>query len=183
MEHINTLLVAFMFITILSIAVAGVLTELADVVRNAERRHRDRLLVGWVVLLLFANFILFWHTADIALRDEWGFGLFLFAETGPVLLLFSTQIMVSALRAEQQGQVISSVNQSRFLVIFGLLQAWSIAADFVLGLGFTLGSALSAIVMLTCLLLAWSTNRRLHVYGLALVWSAYIASAFLQSST
>jgi hypothetical protein len=96
-------------------------------------------------------------------------------------LLFSTQIMVSALRAEQQGQVISSVNQSRFLVIFGLLQAWSIAADFVLGLGFTLGSALSAIVMLTCLLLTWSTNRRLHVYGLALVWSAYIASAFLQS--
>jgi len=33
------------------------------------------------------------------------------------------------------------------------------------------------------MLLTWSTNRRLHVSGLALVWSAYIASAFLQSST
>ena len=182
MENINTLLVAFMFITILTIGVAGVLTELADVVRNAQSQHRDRLLVGWAVLLLFANFVLFWHTADIALREEWGFGLFLFAETGPVLLLFSTQIMVSALRAEQQGQAIATVNKGRFFVVFGLLQAWSIAADFVLGIGFTLGSALSAIVLLTCLLLAWSANRRLHVYGLGLVWSAYIASAFLESA-
>ena len=181
MENINALLVAFMFITILSIGVAGVLTELADVVRDAEGKHRDRLLVGWTALLLFANFILFWHTADIALRDKWGFALFLFAETGPVLLLFSTQIMLSALRAEQQAQAIASVSQGRFFVMFGLLQLWSIAADFVLGIGFTSGSALNVLVVLTCVLLAWSTNRRLHASGLALVWSAYIASAFLQS--
>ena len=49
--------------------------------------------------LLFAYFSLFWHTADIALLEDWDFPLFLFAETGPVLLLFATQIMLGALAA------------------------------------------------------------------------------------
>ena len=179
MENINTLLVAFMFITILTLGIAGVLTELADVVRNEGRKQRDRLLVGWAVLLLFANFTLFWHTADIALLGEWDFKLFLFAETGPVLLLFATQIMVSALRDERKGAPDASIHQSRFFIMFGLLQAWSIAADFVLGIGFNPGSVLNAIVLLTCLLLARSTRRRLHNAGLGVVWITYIASAFL----
>jgi len=179
MENINALLVAFMFITILTLGIAGLLTELADVVRNEARKQRDRLLVGWAALLLFASFTLFWHTADIALLSEWDFGMFLFAETGPVLLLFAAQIMISALRDERNGTQDSSVHQSRFFTIFGLLQAWSIAADFVLGIGVTAGSALNATVLLTCLLLAWSTGRRIHHVGLGLVWLAYIANAFL----
>ena len=100
MENINTLLVAFMFITILTLGIAGVLAELAELVRNIERRHRDKLLVGWTLLLLFAYFTRFWHTADITRLEEWDFGRFLFAETGPVLLFFGTQIMLGALTAE-----------------------------------------------------------------------------------
>ena len=52
MENINTLLVAFMFITILTLGIAGVLTELVDVVRNESRKQRDRLLVGWALAVL-----------------------------------------------------------------------------------------------------------------------------------
>ena len=73
MDNISTLLVAFMFITILTLGIAGVLAELAEVVRNVERRDRDKLLVGWARLLLFAYFTLFWHTADITLLEEWDF--------------------------------------------------------------------------------------------------------------
>jgi hypothetical protein len=181
MENINTLLVAFMFITILTLGIAGVLAELAEVVRNVERRQRDGLLVGWALLLLFAYFILFWHTADITLLEEWDFGLFLFAETGPVLLLFATQIMLGALGAEPEGERDSSVRQSRFFVIFALLQVWSIAAGFVLGVGLTLDAAIDAIVLLTCLMLASSTSRPLHVAGLTVVWIAYIAGAVLET--
>ncbi|MGB5268251.1 MAG: hypothetical protein WBN30_16780 [Polyangiales bacterium] len=181
MEKINTLLVAFMFITILTLGIAGVLAELAEVVRDVQRKQRDRLLVGWALLLLFAYFSLFWHTADIALLEEWNFELFLFAETGPVLLLFATQVMLGALGADSQGQGHSSVSESRFFIVFGLLQAWSIATGFVLGVGFTLGSALDAIVLLTCSVLALSTSRRIHVAGLALVWMAYVASVVLDA--
>lgn len=41
MDNINTLLVAFMFITILTLGIAGVLAELAEVVRNVGRERRD----------------------------------------------------------------------------------------------------------------------------------------------
>ena len=181
MDNINTLLVAFMFITILTLGIAGVLGELAEVVRNVERRERDRLLVGWALLLLFAYFSLFWHTADIALLEEWDFGLFLFAETGPVLLLFATQIMLGALSAAHEGAQDSSVRQSRFFVIFALLQVWSIAAGFVLGTGFALDAAIDAIVLLTCLVLASSTSRPLHVAGLTVVWVAYVTGAVLET--
>jgi hypothetical protein len=180
-ENINTLLVAFMFITILTLGIAGVLAELAEVVRNVERRQRDRLLGGWALLLLFAYFSLFWHTADITLLEEWDFSLFLFAETGPVLLLFATQIMLGALAAEPEGERDSSIRQSRFFVIFALLQVWSIAAGFVLGAGFTLDIAIDAIVLLTCLMLAASTSRPLHLAGLTVVWIAYIAGAVFET--
>ena len=180
MENVNTLLVAFMFITILTLGIAGVLGELAEVVRNVERKGRDRLLIGWVLLLLFAYFTLFWHTADITLLEEWNFGLFLFAETGPVLLLLATQIMLGALAAEPGDDLESGVRQSRFFLIFALLQAWSIAAGFVLDVGFTPGSALDAIVLVACLALATSRSRPLHTSGLAIVWLAYLASAVVE---
>jgi len=180
MDNINTLLVAFMFITILTLGIAGVLAELAEVVRNVERKQRDKLLIGWALLLLFAYFTLFWHTADVTLLEEWNFGLFLFAETGPVLLLFATQIMLGALTAEPEVDPDTSVRQGRFFVIFGLLQVWSIAAGFVLGLGFTPGAALDVVVLLTCLVLVFSKSRSLHVAGLAVVWIAYLASAVVE---
>ena len=180
MENINTLLVAFMFITILSMGIAGVLTELAEVVRKVEREGRDRLLIGWVLLLLFAYFTLFWHTADITLLEDWNFGLFLFAETGPVLLVLATQIMLGALAAETGGDLDSSTRHSRFFAIFGLLQVWSIAAGFVLGVGFTLGSVLDAGVLLTCVALATSKSRPLHVAGLVVIWILYLAGALVE---
>lgn len=179
MDNINTLLVAFMFITILTLGIAGVLGELAEVVRNVERKQRDKLLIGWVLLLLFAYFTLFWHTADITLLDDWSFGLFLFAETGPVLLLFATQIMLGALSAEPSDPN-AAIRQSRFFVIFGLLQLWSTAAGFVLGVGFTIGSALDMIVFLVCVVLATSKSRTVHTAGLAVVWVAYLASAVVE---
>ena len=182
-DSINTLLVAFMFITILTLGVASLLGQLAEIVRNAERRTHDSLMIGWTLLLLFAYFSLFWHTKDITLLDDWSFGLFLFAETGPVMLLFAAQIMLGALAAEPEGTQEPNVLQSRFFLVFGLLQAWSIAAGFVLGVGFTLDSALDAVVLAMCLMLARSTSRQLHAAGLAVIWIAYVANILVDAPT
>jgi predicted membrane protein len=179
MDNINTLLVAFMFITILTLGIAGILTELAEVVRNVHVK-RDRLLIGWAILLLFAYFVLFWHTADITLLEEWDFWLFLFAETGPVLLLFATQIMLGALTDESDTAQDKIVRQGRFFVMFGLVQLWSITAGFVVGVGFPIASVLDTIVFVTCMFLAFSSSKQLHVWGLAVVWIAYIAGAVLE---
>lgn len=179
MENINTLLVAFMFITILTLGIASVLAELAEVVRHLGRAKRDGLLVGWTLLLLFAYFTLFWHTADIALLEDWNFGLFLFAETGPVLLLFATQIMLGALSTDLDEDPEAAMSQGRFFVIFALLGVWSICVGFVLGFGFTIESALDLVVIVTCLLLAFSKSQTVHVAGLAVVWITYLCGSLL----
>ena len=181
MENLNTLLVAFMFITILTLGIAGVLAELAEVVRNVDRRDRDRLLVGWLLLLLFAYFSLFWDTSYITMLEDWDFWLFLFAETGPVLLLFATQIMLGAFAAEPTDDPGASTRHTRFFIIFGLLQVWGIAAGFVLGVGLTPEVAFDAVVLVTCFVLALSTSRALHVAGLAIVWIAYVGQALYES--
>ena len=181
MDSVDTLLVSFMFITILTLGIAGVLAELAEVVRNVGSERREGLLVGWTLLLLFAYFILFWHTADIALLEKLDFWLFLFVEAGAVLLLFATHIMLGALAASPESDSEAAVRQGRFFVIFGLLQVWSIAAGFVWGVGFTPGSALDLIVLVVCVALATSKNRSLHVAGLVVVWLAYIASTIIDA--
>ena len=66
-------------------------------------------------------------------------------------------------------------------MIFALLQVWSIAAGFVLGAGLTMDTAIDAIVLLTCLVLASSTSRPLHVAGLTVVWVAYVTGAVLET--
>ena len=159
MDNVSTLLVAFMFITILTLGIAGILTELAEVVRNVTVK-RDGLLVGWAMLLLFAYFVLFWHTADITLLEEWDFWLFLFAEAGPVLLLFATQILLGALTEEVESGPNQVIRQSRFFVMFGLVQLWSVAAGVILGQGFGLPSLLDTIVFVMCMALAFSSSRR-----------------------
>lgn len=179
MDNINTLLVAFMFITILTLGIAGVLAELAEVVRHAGRVRKDGILVGWAALLLFVYFHLFWHTSDITLVDEWDFRLFLFAETGPVLLLFATQILLGAL-TDQDGPADAAVRQGRFFVIFAALQIWSVAAGYVLGVGFTMASALDLVVLLASLVLAFAKTRRIHSAGLVVVALVYIVRAFLE---
>ena len=50
--ELNTMLVALMFVTILSMGIGNVLVTLADVFNHATRSRRSRVHVAWVVLLL-----------------------------------------------------------------------------------------------------------------------------------
>ena len=96
-----------------------------------------------------------------------------------MLLLFATQIMLGAM-SDEDADADSAVRQSRFFLIFGALQVWSTAAGFVLGVGFTIGSAFDMVVLATCLVLAGSKSRPVHATGLIIIWLAYIASTFVE---
>lgn len=181
MDNLSTLLVALMFITILTLGIASILGELAEAVRSSERRSGDRLLFGWVLLLLFAYFDLFWHTADIALVEKWEFHLFLFVETGPVLLLFATNIVLGAAGEESQTETPAALNRSGFFWIFALLHVWEVLAGLVLGVGFTTGSAIAAVITAICVILALTNQRRIHILGLVLLALLYVATAVISN--
>jgi len=179
MENPTTLLVALMFITILTLGIASILVQLAEFIQSAEGRPKDRLVLGWLLLLLFAYFDLFWRTMDIALLEEWRFHLFLFAETGPVLLLFATQIAIGGATADSQTDTSVALRDRSFFWIFALVQLWGILAGFVLGAGFTLLSGLAAIIAGICVVLASTNRRRVHTLGLACVSLLYVAGAIV----
>jgi hypothetical protein len=173
---IVSLLVSFMFITILTLGIASTLGELAEILRGADDVPRTRLAAGWTTLLLFAHFMLFWQTSDLTLIEDWNFWLFLFAQTGPVLLLLSTQVMLGAQAA---GDPRGRVPGTRFLVLFGAVQVWSIAASFVVGEGFSIGRVLDLLALITCVALIRVDSQSVRRAGLLLVWGAYIANGVL----
>jgi hypothetical protein len=66
-------------------------------------------------------------------------------------------------------------------VMIARLVGLHIAAGFVVDVGFTVDNVFDTIVLVTCLVLASSTSRPLHVAGLSIVWIAYITGAVLET--
>ena len=89
------LLVALMYITILSMGIGNVLATLARVVRRGREAEFDRVHVAWIALLLVAHLNLFWHTLDLFSVEQWGFFGFLYVIAGPTLLFFATDVLVA----------------------------------------------------------------------------------------
>ncbi len=92
---LNTMLVALMFVTILSMGIGNILGTMADIFNHATSARRDRVHVGWIVFLLLVHFNLFWYTKAILDVEVWRFGGFLMAMAGPVLIFFATNILLT----------------------------------------------------------------------------------------
>jgi len=59
------LLVAIMFVILLSLGIAHVVMAMAEFVRAEKSERPDWLLTSWAVLLLLVFLKLFWHTIDL----------------------------------------------------------------------------------------------------------------------
>jgi len=57
--QLNTLLVALMFVTILSMGIGNILSSLADIFNHATSSRRHPVHISWIVLLLIVHFNLF----------------------------------------------------------------------------------------------------------------------------
>ncbi len=68
------MLVMLMFVVILGLGPASLLTTLASLVNRRSRIWAHWLHVNWIVLLLLTYFNLFWHSLNILEIEAWGFG-------------------------------------------------------------------------------------------------------------
>lgn len=182
MEVSTVLLVSIMFVTILSLGIAAILTFLARVVDHRSQSNPDAIHTSWVVLLLFVHFNLFWHTVDIVSVKDWAFAGFVFIVAGPTLLFFATNVMLPADAGPASADVRAqyyAVRQRFFLLIAGL-QVWVIAVDYYLGRGFTGAGAFNAAVLALALVLAFSGRPKLHAVGTGAAWTLYLGSSLLR---
>jgi hypothetical protein len=170
--QLNTLLVALMFVTILSMGIGNILISLADIFNHVTPSRRDKIHVSWILMLLIVHFNLFWHTKAILDVENWEFGGFLLTIAGPVLMFFATSILLTNPPEEAQpdlGTFFVDLGR-RFFMMFAVLQAWMVMVGFTLTGTFIPTDLVNVGFMGLALVLAFNHGQKFQVAG---IWSAW----------
>ena len=180
--ELNTLLVALMFVTILSMGIGNILGSLADILNHATSSRRDRLHIGWIVLVLLTHFNLFWNTKAILDNSDWKFGGFLLAIAGPVLLFFSTSVLLTTPEGKDEEDLRRFYRRlgRPFFLLFALVQGWILFTAFALEGRFIALDVVNASLLVLALYLSSFAGERGHVVGLALAWALALLSLVLR---
>jgi len=176
--QLNTLLVALMFVTILSMGIGNILMSLADIFNHATPSRRGRVHVSWIALILIVHFNLFWHTKAILAVEDWQFGGFLLAMAGPVLMFFATSILLTdppAKNDPQHGEFFTGLGR-RFFWMFAALQAWIVLVGFTMTGSFVVSDAVNVLFAVLAVMLAMSNGGRIQILGIWLAWGLGLSS-------
>jgi hypothetical protein len=179
---LNTLLVALMFVTILSMGIGNILTSLADIFNHATPSRRGKIHVSWIFLLLIIHFNLFWQTKEILNVDNWQFGGFLLAMAGPVLMFFASSILLTAPPEDVQPDLDSFFGAlgRRFFLMFAVLQGWVIMVGFAMTGAFVITDLTNAGFIVLAVSLALIDNKRFHTLGAFAAWGLGLAGFALR---
>lgn len=178
MEVSTSLLVALMFVTILSMGIGNAVNTLSVIVEKGEKSGYSNLQIGWLGLLLISYFNMFWHINDLFSVDKWGFIGFLYMMTGPILIYFATSIMI-ATKNEDGSQ--KTLVRPRFFIVFILLQFWIITVDLMLEKSVIEHSLLNIIMMSIAFVLMRRQDETMQRYGLILSLGIVILAVILRS--
>ena len=180
MDNPTTLLVAIMYVTIVATGLINLLTILADIV--GSRRKTDLLHTGWIVILLLAYLGFFWETTAILEIEGWSFLSFLCFISGPIALIFATNLIASSADPDE-GKMLDEYyfeQSMRFFLLLCLVQVWIVGLDVVFAT-FSITTWLTVFTGLLFVLLMWSKNYRVHVAGLVTVGLVFIFRTILLS--
>ncbi len=180
--QLNTLLVALMFVTILSMGIGNILVTLADIFNHATPSRRGKIHIAWVLLLLIVHFNLFWHTKAILEVEDWQFSGFLLTMAGPVLMFFATSILLTEPPEDAKPNLVSFFVGlgRRFFVMLAILQAWVVVVGFAISGAFLPSDAVNVCLMVLALVLAFSTSERMQVFGIFAAWGLVLGSGAIR---
>lgn len=184
MEVSNSLLVAMMFVMVLSISIGNLLMTLAGLVDRQSALKSGRVQTNWMILLLLVHFSLFWHVIDLLAIKEWTFTSFLFMIAGPILILFATVVITPQGPPDDESDLFPQfLRVSRqFFLLLALLQLWILATDFILGSGFVAASLPNAMFLLLSAWLASTRHAKTHTIGVGLGWILFLVPSILRGA-
>jgi hypothetical protein len=180
MDNPTTLLVAIMYVTIVATGLVSVLMALSDILGG--QRKLNILHSGWIFMLLINYLSFFWETTAILEFEGWNFLSFVGFVSGPVILLFATNLLITP-PGPAQGTALKEYyfDQSpRFFIFLALVQAWIIALDVFTG-NFNFQSYVTIGVGALFLVLSISKSYRLHLVTLILVGVIFLSRLILQA--
>jgi hypothetical protein len=182
MEVSNGLLVAIMFVMLLSLGIVSIITALASIVNRKSDVKVSGMHLNWLVLLLLAHFNIFWHTIDILNVENWEFIGFLYTIAGPILTFFAASIIVPEGSIDDASELRDYYFRiaRQFFQIFAMVQLWVLGSDLVLHGGFVPPSTLNLIVLALAVVLSISRSEGVHRAGVAVGWLIFLTQLALR---
>ena len=184
MEISYTLIVALMYVTILSFGLASLLTSLGLLIKENSTTKVSSVHLQWILILLIVHFNMVWHAVYFTSVESWSYHAFLLIELGPALAFFTALILAPAPVDEPEPERLSSHYfslKNKLVTLFALLQAWAILADYLVGRGLTGSGLFNGFLMVFSALFITSNGNKVHGFGIYLVWLANLASIVLRS--
>ena len=171
MEISNALLVAMMFIVLLTTSICNILMALAATVDKRSPVRANAMHTGWVILLLLIHFNLFWHVLDILTVEEWKFLEFLYIEAGAINIFLATYVLLpdaSINTMDVRGHYFDVRRQ--FFGLLGLMMIWTVGVDLLFGDGFTSAHGLNLVGLVLFIIMASSSKIWVHRIGTGVAW-------------
>lgn len=184
MEISYTLIVALMYVTVLSFGFASILTTISQVIRKGNDIQVSPLHLNWLLILLLVHFNMVWHSVLFTNIETWTYHAFLLIVLGPTLAFFAANILVPEpsenVATDSLSDKYFSVIQ-QFLIFFAIIQLWTLLADYLLGRWAT-GSAVFNVILLVFSVFLYKTpSAKAHANTLYVVWAVYLVSIVLRS--
>ena len=178
MEITQSILVAIMFVMILSIGIASILMGSANLVNQRSKYKTYWIHTNWMILLLLTYFNLFWQTTALFSIEDWMFHDFLYVIAGPIIIVFATDLLMPDPASEGSNDLRDHYfNISRqFFTLIALSQVWAAGTDLVLKRGLTAGALFNLAVMGLAGVLVFSREPKTHGAVSVLVWVVFLLS-------
>ena len=185
MELSHSLIVALMYVTILSFGLASLLTSLSMIIRRGNDVNVSVVHLNWILILAIAHFNMTWQTVVLTTLDTWTYYAFIVVLLGPTFGFFAANILAPSPSPESKSEDLIKTYMGfkrPFLILFSALQIWTLAADLIVGRGLT-GSLISNIVLLiVAIFLYTNSNYKVHRVAIVSVWLIYIAAIALRAA-
>jgi len=181
MEASSGLLVAMMFVMILSLGIVGLLSSVAGSAVKGKLSLGSRMRSNWTWILLIQLLSMFWSTMTLLEVPDWSFVSFLFILVGPILLFFAASILIATEEVEIKAEASGAPDLSyRFFYMLAGVEAWMVAVDLTMGTGFTISSAGNVAFGLVVLAMAMKPVTKLWLAGTVLAWLLTLAHLILE---
>ena len=175
MDITNALLVAMMFIVLLTMGIGNIVMALASIIDKRTPVKADPIHTSWVLLLLLMHFNLFWHVLDILTIEEWKFLEFLYIVAGAVVMFFATHLLLPDASSSTTDVRVHYFDVRRqFFGLLALLMIWAIGVDVLFDGGFIPANIANIAGLILFMVLASSSQTGVHRIGAGVGWFLFI---------
>jgi len=174
LDNPTTLIVAIMYVTILSIGLGNLLMALSELV-GGRKALPERVHLSWLLFMLLAFCNYFWQATLILEFDNWQFLPFIGFLLGPICLLFAINLLIDLPDGDAQANRNAFLqNSNRFFLLLGLFNVWIVGLDYVTAELSAITSIPVAMALL-CFGLMVTKSMPVHKAGAAAAWLILLA--------